>query len=195
MIDAPNHISGSYHATGTGVDAPAFPALATYGTRLRRIPFFNLDGPGRLVVEQGDQLPVASLADRLCLHSAEALCRPVESASDIALRIRKSVGNLAGGFVAGIPDAAFGFCQHPPLLALQTLPATGTFDLARLDLHELCQHLISALHDALDLTTGDEYGSIAVRCGNQSVHSEVNAKRRACIGWLVGYFTGDKNTQ
>src|SRR5271166_4634155 len=125
--------------------------LSAYGARLRRVCFLDLDTGRELVVQQVDNLAIASRRNGLSVLPSHLLACVVERLADIGFGVREGVSNLASRLVAKISNLVLGMHQDAVFGPLKPLVPSRSLHLLGLLRYDLGKLLVSELDRRLDL--------------------------------------------
>src|SRR5271166_267448 len=153
--------------------------LSAYGARLRRVCFLDLDTGRELVVQQVDNLAIASRRNGLSVLPSHLLACVVERLADIGFGVREGVSNLASRLVAKISNLVLGMHQDAVFGPLKPLVPSRSLHLLGLLRYDLGKLLVSELDRRLDLPATDRDCLLAIGSRHHGVDAQINSDRRA----------------
>ncbi len=165
--------------------------LSAYGARLRRVCFLDLDTGRELVVQQVDNLAIASRRNGLSLLPSHLPAGIVERLADIGFGVRERISNLASCLVAKIANLVLGMLPNAVLGPLKPLVPPRSLHLLGLLRDDLGKLLVSELDRRLDLPAADRDCLLAIGSRHHGVDTQINSNRRANGANLIGNLADD----
>ncbi len=140
--------------------------------------FADLDSASGLVVQLLNDLGIAGARDLLRPEASDLLRRLVERFADVDLCLRKSVFEIACGFVRDVLDTSAGLVEQLVFPALQALVSARSALVFGLLAHQTGEFIVAPLNRRLCLASTDQHSSFTVRRRDQRVHAQIDANSR-----------------